>query len=119
MWTRGERATRWIERYCVQPHGPERGQHVRLTPAARDIVRKVYDDPDGPQPDIGGPLAAYLALLHTCGPEALQQEFLPKVEADIFTAWSATSPDLKAVLSRTGDAIVCPKLNTRYPAAAA
>jgi hypothetical protein len=115
--TRGDRAIRWIEKYCVQPHGPERGQCVRLTPAQRDTVRRFYSD-RARQPDISGPLAAYLALLHVCGPEALQRDFVPQVAADIFTTWSATSPELKAVLKRDGDAIVCPQLKTRYPAAA-
>jgi hypothetical protein len=64
------------------------------------------------------PLAAFLALLHTCGPEALQREFQPKVEADIFTVWNASGPDLKAVLQRDREQIVCPELGTRYPAAA-
>lgn len=116
--TRGDRNIHWIEKYCVLPHGPERGQRVRLTAAQQDTVRRIYDEPGSPQPDISGPLAAYLALLHTCGHEALQSEFLPKVEADVFTTWAATSPDLKAVLKRDSDAIVCPQLHTRYPAAA-
>ena len=34
---------------------------------------------------VTGPLAAYLALLHVCGPEALQKEFRPELSADIFS----------------------------------
>jgi hypothetical protein len=34
---------------------------------------------------VTGPLAAYLALMHVCGPEALQKEFRPELSADIFT----------------------------------
>jgi hypothetical protein len=45
--TRGERAIRWIEVYCLVPSGLDRGQHVRLTPAQRDIVREIYDKPNG------------------------------------------------------------------------
>jgi len=37
---------------------------------------------------------------------------------DTWTVWRATSPDLQAVLKREGAALVCPKLGTRYPAAA-
>ena len=67
-------------------------------------MREIYDNPTGSEAVTAtGPLAAYLALLHTCGPEALQREFQPKVEADIFTVWNAT---------------VCPELGTKYPAAA-
>jgi hypothetical protein len=53
-----------------------------------------------------------------CGPEALQQEFRPKVRVDIFTVWGAVGPDLRAVVKRDGERIVCPELGTRYPAAA-
>jgi hypothetical protein len=67
---------------------------------------------------VTGPLAAYLALLHVCGPEALEREFVPEIDADIFSVWNATGPDLKAVLKREGGRIVCPELGTRYPAAA-
>lgn len=67
---------------------------------------------------VSGPLAAYLALLHLCGPEALQREFVPKVEADIFTTWSAVSPALREVLKLERGQITCPELGTRYPAAA-
>ena len=41
-----------------------------LTPAQRNMIYAIYD-PDGPQQfSVTGPLAAYLALLHVCGPEA-------------------------------------------------
>ena len=117
--SRGAHAVRWIERYCVVPGGPERGQHVRLTQEQAQAVREIYDNPTGSEAVTAtGPLAAYLALLHTCGPEALQREFQPKVEADIFTVWNATGPDLRAVLKRDGERIVCPELGTKYPAAA-
>jgi hypothetical protein len=101
--TRGERAIRWIEAYCLVPSGLDKGQHVRLTPAQRDIVREIYDNPNGPHgaPPVTGTLAAYLALLHVCGPEALQENFRPELRTDIFTAWAATGPDLKAVLNAT------------------
>ena len=113
---RGERAIFWIEEYCLVPHGPDKGQHVRLTPAQRETVREIYDG--GKPAPITGPLAAYLALLHICGPEALQKEFRPEVNADIFTVWGAVGPDLRALLKREGGRIVCPELGTRYPAAA-
>src|SRR5262245_44778969 len=117
--TRGERAIRWIDAYCLVPSGLDRGQHVRLTPAQQDIVRKIYDDPNDPNgAPVTGTLAAYLALLHVCGPEALQKEFRPELSADIFTVWGAVGPDLRAVLKREGERIVCPQLGTRFPVAA-
>jgi hypothetical protein len=88
--TRGERAIRWIENYCLMPSGLEKGQHVRLTPVQRDIVREIYDNPNGSAPPATGTLAAYLALLHVCGPEALQKEFRPELSADIFTVWGCS-----------------------------
>lgn len=116
---RGDRAVKWIETYCVVPSGLEKGQHVRLTSEQRASVRRIYDNPNGPQPeDIAAPLSAFLALLHLAGPEALQQEFRPDVRADIFTLWSAVGPDLRAVLKRDGAHVVCPELRTRYPVAA-
>jgi hypothetical protein len=118
--TRGERAIRWIENYCLMPSGLEKGQHARLTPAQRDIVQEINDNPNGPHaaPPVTGTLGAYLALLHVCGPEALQKEFRPELSADIFTVWGAVGPDLRAVLKRKGERIVCPELATSYPVAA-
>jgi len=119
--TRGERAIRWIEVYCLVPSGLDRGQHVRLARAQRDIVREIYDNPNGfhGAPPVIGPLAAYLALLHLCGPEALQRSFRPDVAPDIFTVWNSVGPDLRAVLKRDGGKVVCPELNTLFPPAAA
>ena len=85
-------------------------------------VRQLYDNPSGPDRDtpLTGSLAAYLALLHTCGPEALQKEFRPHVDVDSWTVWrAATSEVLQRVLKREGEAVVCPRLGTRYPPAAA
>jgi hypothetical protein len=117
--TRAERAVRWIEKFCVVPFGIERGQHVRLTQQQRDTIHAIYDNPDIAPPDIAGPLAAYLALLHVCGPLALEHDLRPNVSPDMFTTWGATGPDLKAVLKRDGDHITCPELGTCYPPTAA
>jgi hypothetical protein len=67
--TRGDRAIDWIEKYCLYPAGPERGQRVRLSQHQREIIRTIYDHPAGrqPRPISSQPLAAYLALLHVCG----------------------------------------------------
>ena len=68
--TRGDQVAEWIEDYCVVPSGPDRGKPVRLTEAELYAVRQFYDCPAGPQDQqVEGNLAAYLALLHTCGIE--------------------------------------------------
>ena len=52
------------------PSGPDKGKPVRLTEAELYAVRQFYDAPTGPQDQqVEGNLAAYLALLHTCGIE--------------------------------------------------
>jgi hypothetical protein len=113
---RGDIAIAWIEEFCIIPHGPDQGRHVRLTPGQRDLIRRVYSGAqDAP---VTGIMAAYLALLHVCGSEALQKTFRPELTADIFTTWNAAGPDLRDVLRREGERIVCPELGTRYPAAA-
>jgi hypothetical protein len=114
--TRGERAIRWIQDYCLVPNGPNKGEYVRLTPAQRDIVRQIYDGIEALP--VTGTLAAYLALLHVCGHEALQKEFRPELSADIFTVWGAVGPDLRRVLKREGERIICTQLGTEWPAAA-
>ena len=101
------------------PHGPERGQFVRLTAEQRETVRKIYDSPDGLQDmAAAGPLAGYLVLLHICGPEAVRREFPPALSADIFTVWAAAGSHLRPHLRRVGACIVCPELGTRFPIAA-
>jgi hypothetical protein len=113
--TRGDRDISWIEKFCLDD-----GKHVLLTPAQRATLREIYDNPDGPQQQspVTGSLAAWLALLHVCGPEGKQKDFQPAVTTDFFTVWAATDPRLQTVLRREGEAIICPELGTRYPLAA-
>jgi hypothetical protein len=118
--TRGDSAIMWIEKFCVYPNGAERGQHVSLRHGQKEIVRRAYDHPDGLAGSrICGHLAAYLALVHVCGPEALRKDDpVPQFYTDSLQVWAATGPDLKEVLKRDGEAILCPELGTRYPEAA-
>jgi hypothetical protein len=121
-FTRGERNIRWIETYCLVPAGLDKGRRVRLTPTQRETVRRLYDNVKGPQlrdVPVAAPLTAYLALLHVCGPEAMQHDFWPAVDVDVFTIWGAVGPDLRAVLKRDGERITCPELGTSYSAEAA
>ena len=118
--TRADEIINWIERYCVYPNGVERGRPVHLTQAQREQLRRVYNNPNGLQTAaaITGPLAAYVALFHVCGPVAPEHEPPPPLETDTFSVWGATSPGLKEVLEHDGARIVCPQLGTHYPAAA-
>jgi hypothetical protein len=43
--SRASRAATWVERYYVFPAGLEQGQRVRLTPAQRELVVRLYDHP--------------------------------------------------------------------------
>ncbi len=114
---RGDCAIAWIEKYCIVPNGYDQGRPVRLTQEQRDLVRRVYSGAQ--ETPVTGSLAAYLALRHVCGSEALQKTFRPELTADIFTTWNAAGPDLRDVLKRERGHIVCPDLGTRFPAAAA
>lgn len=115
--TRGQRNVAWIETFCRIPAGPQRGEHVMLSPTQREIVRKLYDH--GEVEPITGHLAAYIALLHLCGPEAPRGSAFPPVDVDTFTTWSATSERLRDVLKRDGGTIRCPELGTSFPSRAA
>jgi hypothetical protein len=120
--SRAARNVRWIEKFCVQPLGPDKGCHVHLSKAQKELLFKIYNAPDGPQPlpieDLE--LAAYVALLHICSPEAtVNQDIIPKIAVDIFSVWNAAAnPELREVLQRKGEHIICPALGTRYPRAA-
>jgi hypothetical protein len=110
--TRGEAAVRWIEDWCQTPGG----KLVRLSADQRATIYRTYDA--GQSEVIAGPLAAFLSLLHLCGHEARSPR-PPGLSTDLFSLWSAASPELRAHLRRHGDRVVCPGLGTAWPAAAA
>jgi hypothetical protein len=110
--TRGEQAVVWIETWCITPGG----QGVRLASEERATLYKIYD---AGLPELAeGRLAAYLSLLHLCGPEARTAGELPRFATDIFSLWNAASPELRVHLRRHGDVISCPQLGTVWSAAA-
>jgi hypothetical protein len=117
--TRAERNIRWIEKYCRIPTGPDKGRFARLSNAQKDLMFKIYDAPDGAQalPVQDPELAAYLALIHVCGQEATGgNDFIPQISVDTFSVWNAAAgEELRKVLERKGERIVCPALGTRYP----
>lgn len=119
--TRSERATRWIEDFCLIPTGPAKGDPVRLTAEQRHTVRRIFDDPTGqvhPEP-VPEPLAAFLVLFGLCGPEAPGSRVSPPFASDLFSVWGAAGPQLRAVLRRRGAEVACPELGTAWKATAA
>ena len=115
----GQKAANWIEAYCVYPHGFDKGQHVRLTVEQKEILRRIFDRNESPG-EISAPLSAYLALFHVAGPRDLAAHVsaLP-LSADTFTTWNAVGLDLRAVVKRDGEHIVCAELGTKFPPVAA
>ena len=118
MMTPGQKAARWIETFCIYPNGFNKGQFVVLTPEQRETVLRVFDTDKSPG-EITAPLSSYLALVVLAGPRVLAERMTGiELDADFFTTWAATGPDLKSVLRCDGGHIVCQELRTRYPAAA-
>jgi phage terminase large subunit-like protein len=76
--TRGERNVAWIEKHCWIPEGIDQGKPVKLREWQQDEIKKIYDNPAGTRRAIISfgrknaktTLAAFLLLLHLCGPEA-------------------------------------------------
>jgi hypothetical protein len=108
--TRGDHAICWIEKFCTTPDGPNKGRPAQLTDNERLTIRRIYDAPGGPyELPVTGELAAYLTLLHLCGPEALQRQFgVPVTNVDAWSLWRATTPPLQDVLKRDGERIRLP-----------
>jgi phage terminase large subunit-like protein len=136
--TRGERNIRWIESYCRIPEGKDVGKPVRLRDWQKRDIRKIYDNPAGTRRGILSfgrknaktTEAAFLLLLHTCGPEArvnsqLNSAAQSKEQAAILFKLAAKivrmSPDLASVIvvRDTVKELFCPELGTLYKALSA
>lgn len=136
--TRGQRNVEWIERYCRIPEGRDVGKPVKLRPWQKREVCKIYDNPNGTRRAIISfgrknaktTLAAFLLLLHTCGPEArpnsqLNSAAQSKEQAAILFKLAAKivrlSPDLSGVvvIRDTIKELFCPELGTLYKALSA
>jgi hypothetical protein len=106
--------------------GPDRGQRVSLSPAQRELVRKIYDTPDGStDPNAvaalcGPELSAFLVLACIVGIRAARDSAIDlDINADIDLIWAAASdPALRSHLEKHGNVISVPELGTRYPEAA-
>lgn len=136
--SRAERNINWIERLCRIPEGKDVGKPVELREWQKRELRKIYDNPHGTRRAIISfgrknaktTLAAFLLLLHTCGPEArpnsqLNSAAQSKEQAAILFKLAAKiirmSPDLNAVvvIRDTIKELYCPELGTLYKALSA
>ncbi|MDI6026731.1 terminase large subunit [Corticibacterium sp. UT-5YL-CI-8] len=136
--TRGERNIAWIHRYCRIPEGKDVGKPVRLRSWQQSDILKIYDNPVGTRTAIISfakknaktSLAAFLLLLHLCGPEAIANTQLPSTaqsrdQAAVLFNLAAKvvrlSPGLSPiiVIRDTAKQLACPKLGTLYKALSA
>lgn len=136
--TRGTRNCDWIEEHCRIPEGKDVGKHVRLRPWQRADICKIYDNPAGTRMAILSfgkknaktSLAAFLLLLHLCGPEAIPNTQLPStaqskeqaavlfnLAAKVVRLSETLSPEL--IVRDTVKEIYCPELGTKYKALSA
>lgn len=136
--TRGQRNCAWIEEFCRIPEGRDVGKPVRLRAWQKKEICRIYDNPSGTRRAIISfgrknaktTLAAFLLLLHTCGPEAVENSQLnsaaqSKDQASILFKLAAKvvrmSPDLNAVvvIRDTVKELACPEIGTLYKALSA
>ena len=135
---RADRNIRWIETYCRVPEGKLTGQPVRLRDWQREEIRKIYDNPAGTRRAIISfgrkngktALAAFLLLLHLCGPEYRPNSQLfsaaqSRDQAAILFSLAAKcvrmSPDLSPVVGirDTAKQLFCEEFGTLYRALSA
>jgi phage terminase large subunit-like protein len=136
--TRAERNIEWIEAYTRIPEGRDVGKPVRLRDWQKAELTRIYDNPHGTRRAILSfgrkngktALAAFILLLHLCGPEARPNSQLfsaaqSRDQAAILFALAAKivrmSPDLSAyvVVRDTAKQLACQDLGTLYRALSA
>lgn len=133
---RSERNIRWIERHCKIPEGKFVGRAVKLTDEQRQWMRDIYDSPTRlfllsmGRKNGKTAFAAFLLLLHSCGPEARQNTQLfsaaqARDQAALIFELAAKivrmSPDLQSYMTvrDTAKQLVCPELGSVYKALSA
>jgi phage terminase large subunit-like protein len=131
----------FIEQVCFVPEGRFVGQPLRLADWQKDILRLIYDNPNGPTRRAiismgrkGGKtsLSACLLLAHLCGPPArnkpnsqLFSAAQSRDQAAIIFSLAAKMVRLNPVLAgavkiqESAKTLVCPELGTRYRALSA
>jgi phage terminase large subunit-like protein len=136
--TRGERNVRWIESYCRIPEGPKLGKAVKLRDWQKAEIVKIYDNPTGTRRAIISwgrknaktTFAAFLLLLHLCGPEkrynsqlysAAQSRDQAALIFNLAAKIVRMSADLRTVvvIRDTAKQLFCPELGTLYRALSA
>jgi phage terminase large subunit-like protein len=136
--TRAERNIKWIEKYCRVPEGKFIGRAVKLREWQRTELRKIYDNPKGTRRAIISfarkngktALAAFLLLLHLCGPEHRPNSQLfsaaqSRDQAALLFGLAAKcvrlSPDLNnvVIVRDTAKQLLCAELGTIYRALSA
>lgn len=128
----------WIEKYCRVPEGADVGKPVKMRAWQKREIRKIYDNPAGTRRAILSfgrkngktSLAAFLLLVHLCGPKArpnsqLNSAAQSREQAAIVFNLAAKvvrlSPDLSEVVT-VRDSIkqlFCQELGTLYRALSA
>jgi phage terminase large subunit-like protein len=133
---RARRNIRWIEQYCSIPEGRDVGKPVKLRPWQRKEIEKIYGSPTRRAIISFGrkngktALAAFLLLLHLCGPEAKPNSQLysaaqSREQASILFNLAAKcvrmSADLHSVIiiRDTAKELVCAEIGTKYRALSA
>ena len=134
--TRGDRNIAWIETHARIPEGKFVGQPVRLSLFQKKVIRGIYDSPTRRaiisfgRKNAKTTLAAFLLLLHLCGPEARPNSQLfsagqSREQASILFSLAAKvvrmSPDLNAYVTvrDTAKQLHCGELGTLYRALSA
>jgi phage terminase large subunit-like protein len=133
---RARRNIRWIEQYCCVPEGRLVGQPVKLRKWQRSLLVEIYGSQTrraiisfGRKNGKTG-LAAFLLLLHLCGPEARPNSQLysaaqSREQAAVLFGLAAKSvrmsPDLASVvvIRDTAKELLCPEIGTKYRALSA
>jgi phage terminase large subunit-like protein len=135
---RAARNIRWIQKHCRIPEGRDVGKRVLLRPWQKEEIRKIYDNPYGTRRAIISfgrknaktTLAAFLLVLHLCGPEhkpnsQLNSAAQSKEQAGVLFKLAAKCIRLSETLNQsviirdTIKELFCPELGTLYKALSA
>jgi phage terminase large subunit-like protein len=140
--TRAGRNIAWIEKWLRVPEGRDVGQPVKLRSWQKAELRKIYDNPEGTRRAILSfgrkngktAMAAFLLLLHLCGPEARPNSQLysaaqSREQAAVLFALAAKMVRMNPALDHarggavgirdSGKQLHCPELGTLYRALSA
>lgn len=135
---RSDRNIRWIQEACRIPEGRHVGKAVDLRPWQKREIERIYDNKAGTRRAIiswgrkngKSAFAAFVLLLHLCGPEARRNSQLysaaqSRDQASILFSLAAKmvrfSPDLLpyVIIKDSAKQLVCAELGTSYRALSA